>query len=287
MNVSTKVRVIISFILTLLTLSLFAQAPDTMWTRTFGGIQNEEGRSVKQTMDGGYVITGSTNLFGTDGLWLLKTDAFGDTLWTKTYGGSASDFGYAVQQTTDSGYIITGYVEYPSWQSALMLVKTNANGDTLWTKKIGEIENGNVGFDVEQTLDGGYIVTGMTNFYLPPYFSDLLLVKVGPDASNFTPVSITYPFGFNIHQNYPNPFNPLTTIKYQIPELSFVSLAIYDILGNEVATLVNEEKQAGNYEIAFDGSTLPSGIYFYSLQATPGGWQAGNFFETKKMVLLR
>jgi hypothetical protein len=83
-----------------------------------------------------------------------------------------------------------------------------------------------------------------------------------------------------LEQNYPNPFNPTTIINYQISELSFVTLKVYDVLGNEIATLVNEEKPIGSYEVKFDASSLPSGVYFYRLQA-------GSFVETKKMVLLR
>ena len=85
---------------------------------------------------------------------------------------------------------------------------------------------------------------------------------------------------FELYQNYPNPFNPATTIKYQIPELSFVTLKVYDVLGNEIATLVNEEKSTGNYEVEFDGTGLSSGNYFYQLKAD-------NFVETKRMVLLK
>jgi hypothetical protein len=83
-----------------------------------------------------------------------------------------------------------------------------------------------------------------------------------------------------LSQNYPNPFNPNTTIQYQLQDFSFVQLKVYDVLGSEVATLVNEEKPAGSYEIEFDGSELASGIYFYRLQA-------GYFNETKMMVLLK
>ncbi len=85
---------------------------------------------------------------------------------------------------------------------------------------------------------------------------------------------------FSLSQNYPNPFNPITKIIYQIPELSFVAINIYDVLGKEVATLVNEEKPLGNYEVEFNGTGLPSGIYFYRLQA-------GKFVEAKKMILIK
>ena len=98
------------------------------------------------------------------------------------------------------------------------------------------------------------------------------------------------PDDFILFQNYPNPFNPSTKIKYSIPAgtsfssasggMKFVQLKVYDILGNEIATLVNEEKPAGNYEVEFNASMLPSGVYFYRLTA-------GSFTATKKLILLR
>jgi photosystem II stability/assembly factor-like uncharacterized protein len=102
--------------------------------------------------------------------------------------------------------------------------------------------------------------------------------------ANETLVSVKYepdiPSKYFISQNYPNPFNPTTTIKYQIPELSFVTIKVYDVLGNEIATLVNEEKQTGSYEITWYAEDLTSGVYFYRLQA-------GSFVEIKKMVLMK
>jgi len=89
------------------------------------------------------------------------------------------------------------------------------------------------------------------------------------------------PVSFTLSQNYPNPFNPTTKIKYSIPQQNLtVKLRIFDILGREVANLVNEQKSAGNYEVSFDASKLSSGIYFYQLRA-------GNYSETKKMILMK
>ena len=90
----------------------------------------------------------------------------------------------------------------------------------------------------------------------------------------------TVPTKFALSQNYPNPFNPTTSISYSIPQNSFVSLKVFDVLGQEVATLVNEEKSVGNYDVSFDASGIPSGMYFYRLQA-------GSFIDTKKMVLMK
>jgi len=85
---------------------------------------------------------------------------------------------------------------------------------------------------------------------------------------------------YKMFNNYPNPFNPTTNIQYQVPEFSHVSLKIYDLLGREVADLVNEQQVAGSYNVQFDGLDLASGIYFYQIKA-------GSFIDTKKMMLLK
>jgi hypothetical protein len=85
---------------------------------------------------------------------------------------------------------------------------------------------------------------------------------------------------FDLKQNYPNPFNPSTTIKFQLPNSSFVNLKVFDVIGKVVATLVNEEKPAGNYNVEFNGGNLTSGIYFYQLSAN-------HLNEIRKMVLLK
>jgi hypothetical protein len=88
------------------------------------------------------------------------------------------------------------------------------------------------------------------------------------------------PEGFGLSQNYPNPFNGVTKIEFRIPKVEFVSLKVFDVLGRQVAVLVNEENPAGVYRVAWDAASLPSGVYFYRLKA-------GSFVETKKMLLLR
>lgn len=88
------------------------------------------------------------------------------------------------------------------------------------------------------------------------------------------------PSEFQLHQNYPNPFNPSTTISFTIPTSEFVTFKVYDVLGNEVATLVNENLNAGNFTYDFDASNLPSGVYLYKLQA-------GSFYQVKKMILTK
>ena len=100
------------------------------------------------------------------------------------------------------------------------------------------------------------------------------------EYSNEINVDVTVPLEFALDQNYPNPFNPSTTISYSIPVKSRVTLKIFNALGKEIITLVNEEKSEGNYDVKFDASGIPSGIYFYKLNA-------GEFSSTKKMILLK
>lgn len=91
---------------------------------------------------------------------------------------------------------------------------------------------------------------------------------------------VTQPYAFSLRQNYPNPFNPSTTIDFSIPNSSKVELKVYDLLGREVATLVNEYKQAGNYSVQFNALSLASGVYFYKIAS-------GNFQDVKKMILIK
>ncbi len=85
---------------------------------------------------------------------------------------------------------------------------------------------------------------------------------------------------YDLSQNYPNPFNPSTTIKFQLPTDGFVTLKVYDILGNEVTTLINEQKPKGRYELNFNASSLASGVYIYKIQT-------GSFISSKKMILIK
>ena len=140
---------------------------DTLWTKTFGGSNEDGGYSVQQTDDGGYIITGYTRSFLVGGvdIWLIKTDSQGQEEWNQTFGGDLGEYGYSVQQTTDGGYIITGStLSYGNGGANVWLIKTDSNGDSLWTKTFGG-DLVDVGYSVQQTENGGYIVTGRTESF--------------------------------------------------------------------------------------------------------------------------
>ncbi|NWG29313.1 MAG: T9SS type A sorting domain-containing protein [Ignavibacteriaceae bacterium] len=101
-----------------------------------------------------------------------------------------------------------------------------------------------------------------------------------PDKISVDPPSSEMPTEYSLMQNYPNPFNPVTTISYLLPKNGLVTLKVFDILGTEVTSLVNETQEAGSYSVTFNASQLPSGIYFYTLTSN-------NFMSTKKLILLK
>ena len=105
--------------------------------------------------------------------------------------------------------------------------------------------------------------------------------------STIVEVEINEPQSYKLDQNFPNPFNPTTNIGFSVPVETFVTLKVYDILGNEITTLVNERKPQGYYNVEFSATNLPSGIYFSRIQAVPADRQGSSFIAVKKMVLLK
>ncbi len=162
-----------------------------LWTRTYGGVGLDGGRSVRQTKDRGYIIVGQTESLGAGkaDVYLIKTDSSGDTIWTRTYGGSGTDYGMGVQQTRNGGYIIAGYTEsFGAGEFDVYVIRTNSLGQVLWSKVYGDF-NRDMGFSVEQTSDGGYIVGGLT-YSFGSGRADVYLIKT--DASGDTVWTRTY-----------------------------------------------------------------------------------------------
>jgi len=163
---------------------------DTAWARTYGGPLFEDGYYVAQTSDSGYIIVGSTTSYGagSNDVYLIKTDASGDTVWTRTYGGSNVDQGNSVLQTSD-GYVIAGWsMSYGAGGSDVYLIRTDASGDTLWTKTFGGSSH-DYSHSIAQTRDGGYVLAGWTNSFGAGNY-DVFLIKT--DASGDTVWTRTY-----------------------------------------------------------------------------------------------
>jgi subtilisin-like proprotein convertase family protein len=184
--------------------------------------------------------------------------------------------------------------------SDTLIYQVNGNGGVNFTNTYLN-DNLGISFDVASAPFAGIFIpyNSLTNFTSTSLPGEWILTitdhKSGDDGvlqdwglliSESTIVGIEekndflIPNSISLFQNYPNPFNPCTIISYQLAVSSKVILKVYDILGNEVATLVNEEKPAGNYEIEFEATNLSSGLYFYQLKS-------GEFVQTKKMILIK
>ena len=139
--------------------------PTIIFSKTFGGSGQDYGRSVQQTSDGGYIITGNTRSFGDSDVWLIKTDSKGQEEWNQTVsGGSNKETGYSVQQTNDGGYIITGITDSNGDNiTEVWLIKIDSQGQEEWNHTFGGIgAYDDVGHSVQQTTDGGFVITGYT-----------------------------------------------------------------------------------------------------------------------------
>lgn len=259
------------------------QSGNILWNKTFGGSQEDIGRAVVPTSDGGCAITGWTLSYGagyTD-VYLIRTNDSGDTLWTKTYGESSTyEAGYGLAKTRDGGFIITGTIISPSALiQNVLVIRTDSLGNVIWSKTIDD-DGYSVGYCIRNTSDDGYIISGTI---VPPNRTDtdVLLLCLGKEQiTDVNEKQLMSVPGYELKQNFPNPFNPSTKISWKSAVSIWQTLKVYDVLGNEIAVLVDEFKPAGTYEIEFNAGYLPSGTYFYQLKS-------GDYLETRKMILLR
>ncbi len=159
--------------------ALFAQGPDVLWTRAYGGSAHEQLHDIQITADGGFIAAGSTESYGAGGedVYLVRTNANGDTLWTRVYGGANEDYAYSIEPAAGSGWIVAGSTaSFGAGSDDVWVLRLNANGDTLWTRTLGTAQI-DQGTKARETADGGFIVTGYSALF-PNANSDGLLAKL-------------------------------------------------------------------------------------------------------------
>jgi hypothetical protein len=168
--------------------------------------------------------------------------------------------------SAEKNVVPLGY--YSEWTSFTIPLTANDWGltESGWDSLLSDVTEISIQMDGQWNY---YDRSGLDNFSINPFSSDVKPYLID-----------SHPSKYKLDQNYPNPFNPTTRIRFSVHELSFVKLKVYDIVGNEIETLVNQEKPAGSYEVQFSAVDLPSGVYFYRIQA-------GGFIDTKKMILLK
>lgn len=160
-------------------------AGNVVWSKTYGGVESDQGYSIDRTADGGFILAGSTRSFGNGDrdVYLIRTDASGNTVWSKSFGGILSDQARSVRRTSDDGFIICGTTDsYGHGYSDIYLIRTDSLGDTLWTRAYGGF-GGESGSAVRETLDGGFIAIGSTGSFGEGY-SSVYVVRIDADGDS-------------------------------------------------------------------------------------------------------
>ncbi|HEX7342952.1 MAG TPA: T9SS type A sorting domain-containing protein [bacterium] len=253
---------------------------NTVWTRIYGWLGQDQGLALARTNDGGFIIAGYSSLTQSPNydVYLIRTNPQGDTLWTQRYDGMGSDGGWDVQEVQDGGFIVVGGTNlFPIESADLWAIRTDENGGTLWTKQIGRL-NGDRGHSIRQTADGGYIIAGVTNMI--DGISDVWLVRLAEDIAAADPPDPIVPSQFALYPAFPNPFNPVTKLKFSLPGATVISLSVFNTQGGLVGVLADGLYSAGYHETSFDGTGLPSGLYLCQLQTSFGR-------STVKLMLMK
>jgi hypothetical protein len=235
----------------------------------------DEARSIAKTSDG-YIVAGVWGDWGTD-MALVKLTSSCGFEWIQSYGPiEDAQHGCVACPNPAGGYILAGIKWVDGGGEDYFIVATDAGGNQLWDITFFGDNMYSYPRSVSPTSDGGFIISAVER--TAPGVEGLLLIRIGSGATSVEEdieVNTYY-----LNQNFPNPFNPSTKISFHIPSQTQVSLKIFDVLGNEIKTLVDEVKNAGLYEYEFNALSLTSGVYFYKIETL-------EYSETKKMLLLK
>jgi len=240
------------------------------WTDVSSGL------SVCEIADG-YIIAGQVKPAGLpyDAL-LVKTGFTGEVQWVNTFGGTRSDAAFTVEPSR-RGILVTGNTNGNWWihQGDGWIFEVDGSGNLLW-EKVYNVRLSDYAFCGIQNAEGDFLISGMVSH---GFGGDLWLAKVGSVPSGIDEGE-KMARQFRLFQNFPNPFNPSTTISWQLEKESWINLTLFNLAGQQVAVLVNERQRPGFYLLKFDSSQLPSGVYFYRLEA-------GEYSQTLKMLLMK
>lgn len=255
------------------------------WVQRYNGPMDfiDVGTAICTDALGNIFVTGTSGGYGSD-YYTIKYNPDGVEQWAQRYNGSTQtnspEDANAMAIDLAGNIYVTGKSGNDFSSEDFATVKYNTNGVQIWVARYD--------VNVRGKYDEAYAIAvdRFNNVYVCGTsdsntfaFRDYCTIKYS-QVTGTSVISGLIPVKFSLSQNYPNPFNPTTKIKFDVPKPSFTKLIIYDMLGREVTTLVNEELKPGTYETDWDASYYSSGVYFYKIIS-------GDFVETKKMVLMR
>lgn len=250
-----------------------------------------------------YILCGNYYNGTKDVPYFLKLDQNLNPLDTHIFVQVRDEIVLAMKVKSPGRYVWTFYFQSGSSSDSSFnrMLVTDVSGNIIYNriKKFGGLPTDEYFQEIQPVDNGDVIFFGDAEYYLNPSDHDMYAVRtdsmlnypsniIGIEpVSNFIPDKVSF-------SNYPNPFNPTTKIRFALPNEAFVKLVVYDMLGREVATLVNEQLNPGTYEVDLDGTNHPSGVYYYKLTVRQAGSSTGDpsvdgqvFTETRKMVLVK
>ena len=247
---------------------------NVLWANSAGGTLDDLSKAIALNSSGICSVTGGFKVTATFGSTDLISYGDEDIFITRIYNEIIPVELVSLSASVLVNDVILNWLTATEINNQMFEIERRSEEDQFIT--IGNVEgNGTTTEPHEYSYIDNTVGTGI-------YYYRLKQIDFGGqyEYSDEIEVEVLGPLTFALEQNYPNPFNPSTIIKYSIPENGFVKLSVYNLVGEEVRVIVNEMLDAGFYEVTFNATDLPSGIYFYKLQA-------GSFVETKKMVLMK
>ena len=251
---------------------------DTIWQAVYDGGGFDVGYDIEVDSLGNVYVGGVTN--GNHYI-TIKYDISGSLLWSRVQPSEQIPYSPVLKLDKNRNVYMSFVSFRPGPYSNYAVVKYNNDGVQQWIGEYNNNGNANINYIYDMTVDSKPIasiyVTGKSG-------GSIATVKFVQTPTEINPISNVIPDKIRLEQNYPNPFNPVTTISYDLPNSGFVMLKVYDMLGREIKTLVNEMKTAGHNEAQFTAEGLASGAYFYRLSVS---FEAGEFVAVRKCVVVK
>lgn len=253
------------------------------WDKRYNGSADYMDQLNDMVVDrkGNVIVTGNGTQIGSGyDYTTIKYNTLGEEVWIAKYNSGLNDIATALAFDNSDNIYVTGRSDGAGSNFDYATIKYDSSGNQKWLIRynyspVHNDEARTIITDNENNvyISGTFYIYGITSRNIATIKYSQSLTLVYPQMEQF--------FDFSLDQNYPNPFNPVTRINYGLQYSGYVELKVYDVLGNHISTLVNKKQYSGGYQVEFDGSKLPSGIYFYKLEIN------GNVIDTKRMILLK
>jgi len=245
-----------------------------MWAMAYPGGSYDEASSIVVKDPDNIYVTGGLTVGSSSDFLTIKYNSLGVQQWTRAFNGTANgyDKANAIALDRNGNIYITGSSNNGGSVFDYATLKYDNAGNLLWNVRYNDGSS--------NCTPTALVVDTSNNFYVTGSSGNKFMTLKYSQLTGIISNNNNIPDKFSLSQNYPNPFNPTTNIGFRIADFGFVSLKIFDITGKEVQTLVDKSLQPGSYEVTWDASNMPSGVYFYKLTAA-------DFSETKRMVLIK